>query len=226
MRALVVEDHQRIAGFLRRGLTEEGFAVDVAGDGDEGLAYALQEAYDVVVLDIGLPGMDGLELCKELRRRGNRVPVLMLTARDTVADRISGLDSGADDYLTKPFAFGEFLARIRALLRRANDRPTNELRAGDLVLDPLRHEVRRAGEVISLPLKEYAILEYLLQQPGRVATRSMIAEHVWGYDFASESNVIDVHVRSLRQRLGDTREQPLIVTVRGVGYKVAVAESA
>src|SRR5487761_394260 len=136
MRLLVVEDHQRIAGFLKRGLTEEGFAVDVAYDGEEGLEYALRETYDAIVLDIGLPRLDGLAVCQVLRQKGDRVPILMLTARDAVADRIAGLDSGADDYLTKPFAFGEFLARIRALLRRANDRPTTELRAGDLVLDP------------------------------------------------------------------------------------------
>ncbi len=221
MRALVVEDQRRIARFLERGLSEEGFAVDVAYDGDEGLAFARHGAYDVIVLDVVLPGRDGLAVCAELRRQGNRVPILMLTARDTVADRIAGLDSGADDYLIKPFAFGEFLARIRALLRRAGDRPTNELRVRDLVLDPVRHEVRRAGAPVSLPAKEFAILEYLLQQPGRVATRAMIAEHVWGYDFASESNVIDVHIRSLRQKLGDTRERPLIETIHGVGYKVA-----
>lgn len=221
MRLLVVEDHQRIAGFLKRGLTEEGFAVDVAYDGEEGLEYALRETYDAIVLDIGLPRLDGLAVCQVLRQKGDRVPILMLTARDAVADRIAGLDSGADDYLTKPFAFGEFLARIRALLRRANDRPTTELRAGDLVLDPVRHEVRRGATEIQLPIKEFAILEYLLQQPGRVATRTMIAEHVWGYEFASESNVIDVHVRSLRKKLGDSHDQPLIETVRGVGYKIA-----
>lgn len=221
MRALVVEDQRRIARFLERGLSEEGFAVDVAYDGHEGLAFAEQGHYDLLVLDVVLPGRDGLAVCAELRRQGNRVPILMLTARDTVADRIAGLDSGADDYLVKPFAFGEFLARIRALLRRAGDRPTNELRLRDLVLDPVRHEVHRAGAPVSLPAKEFAILEYLLQQPGRVATRAMIAEHVWGYDFASESNVIDVHIRSLRQKLGDTRDRPLIETIRGVGYKVA-----
>jgi len=221
MRVLVVEDHRRIARFLERGLAEEGFAVDVAFDGEEGLAFAENGAYDVVVLDIVLPLMDGIALCRELRRQGNRVPILMLTARDTIADRIAGLDSGADDYLTKPFAFEEFMARVRALLRRGYDRTTNELRAGNVVLDPVRHEVRRGGTLIPLPAKEFAILEYLLQQPGRVATREMIAEHVWGYDFDSESNVIDVHVRALRQRLGDTRERPLIETVRGVGYKCA-----
>ncbi len=221
MRALVVEDHRQIARFLERGLVEEGFVVDVAYDGDEGLAFAEQAAYDLIVLDVVLPRRDGLALCAELRRQGNRVPILMLTARDTVADRIAGLDSGADDYLTKPFAFGEFMARIRALLRRAGDRPTNELRVRDVLLDPARHEVYRAGTLVPLPAKEFAILEFLMQQAGRVATREMIAEHVWGYGFASESNLIDVHVRSLRQKLGDTRNQPLIETIRGVGYKVA-----
>jgi DNA-binding response OmpR family regulator len=226
MRALVVEDHRRIAAFLKRGLEEEGFAVDAAYDGEEGLDYALHGVYDIITLDVVLPRMDGLALCRTLRERGNRVPILMLTARDTLSDRVTGLDSGADDYLTKPFAFAEFLARVRALLRRANDRSTTELRAGDIVLDPVRHEVRRAGAVVPLPLKEYAILEYLLQQPGRVVTRTMIAEHVWGYDYTSESNVIDVHVRSLRQRLGDTPERPVIATVRGVGYKIVAHEQS
>jgi two-component system copper resistance phosphate regulon response regulator CusR len=221
MRLLVVEDHRRIAALLKQGLAEEGFAVDVAYDGEEGLEYALAEPYDAIVLDIGLPRLDGLAVCRALRQRGDRVPILMLTARDAIADRIAGLNGGADDYLTKPFAFGEFLARIRALLRRANDRPTTELRVGDLVLDPVRHEVRRGRDQIQLPAKEFAILEYLLQQPGRVATRAMIEEHVWGSEFAGESNVIDVHIRSLRRRLGDQRDQPLIETVRGVGYRIA-----
>lgn len=221
MRVLVVEDQRKIAAFLQRGLEEEGYAVDVAADGEEGLDFVATAAYDVIVLDVILPLRDGLDVCRELRRRGSRVPVLMLTARDTVEDRIAGLDCGADDYLTKPFAFGEFLARLRALLRRGNDRRTPELAAADLVLDPVRHEVRRGGCVVLLPLKEYAILEYLLQQPGRVATRTMIAEHVWGYDFAAESNVIDVHIRSLRRKLDDGRTQPLIETVRGVGYRIA-----
>jgi DNA-binding response OmpR family regulator len=221
MRILVVEDQHKIAAFLRRGLEEEGYAVDCAGDGEEALDCAVSTSYDLIVLDIILPKRDGLAVCRDLRRRGDRVPILMLTARDTVDDRIAGLDCGADDYLTKPFAFGEFLARVRALLRRGSDHPTPELCAGDLVLDPARHEVRRGGTLIPLALKEYAILEYLLQQPGRVATRTMIAEHVWGYDFESESNVIDVHIRSLRKRLGEDGSPPLIQTVRGVGYKVA-----
>jgi DNA-binding response OmpR family regulator len=221
MRILVVEDQRKIAAFLRRGLEEVGYAVDLAEDGEEALEFTNTVAYDLIVLDIILPKRDGLAVCRELRERGSRVPILLLTARDTVDDRILGLDSGADDYLTKPFAFGEFLARIRALLRRGNERSTSELRLGNLVLDPARHEVRLNKKLVPLALKEYAILEYLLQHPGRVATRTMIAEHVWGYDFASESNVIDVHIRSLRRKLGDDGDQPLIQTVRGVGYKVA-----
>lgn len=222
MRVLVVEDQRKIAAFLQRGLEEEGYAVDVAVDGEEGLAFAATAPYDVIVLDVILPRQDGLAVCQTLRRRGSRVPILMLTARDTVEDRIAGLDSGADDYLTKPFAFGEFLARLRALLRRGNERGSPDLRAADVVLDPVRHEVRRGGAVVPLALKEYAILEYLLQQPGRVATRTMIAEHVWGYDFESESNVIDVHIRSLRRKLDAGREGTIIETVRGVGYRIAL----
>ncbi len=221
MRILVVEDQRKIAAFLRRGLEEEGYAVDLASDGEEGLDFATSALYDLIVLDVMLPKRDGLSVCRELRLQGSRAPILMLTARDTVADRIAGLDSGADDYLTKPFAFSELLARVRALVRRGNERSTPELRVADLVLDPVRHEVRRAGTLVPLPLKEYAILEYLLQQPGRVATRTMIAEHVWGYDFASESNVIDVHIRSLRRRLDSNGERAVIETVRGVGYRIA-----
>jgi len=221
MRVLIVEDQRKIAAFLRRGLEEEGYAVDLALDGEEGLDFAGAAPYDLVVLDIMLPKRDGLSVCRELRTRGCRVPILMLTARDTVEDRIAGLDSGADDYLTKPFAFGEFLARVRALVRRGSDRRSPELQVADIVLDPVRHEVRRAGEIVPLALKEYAILEYLLQQPGRVATRTMIAEHVWGYDFESESNVIDVHIRSLRRKLDAGRDRTAIETVRGVGYRIA-----
>lgn len=219
MRILVVEDQHKIAAFIRRGLEEEGYAVDLSADGEDALELAASTDYDVIVLDIILPKLDGLAVCRTLRQQGQRVPILMLTARDTVDDRIAGLDSGADDYLTKPFAFGEFLARIRALMRRSSDQPGPELSAGDLVLDPVRHEVRRGGEVIPLALKEFAILEYLLQQRGRVATRTMIADHVWGYNFDSESNVIDVHIRSLRRKLGEDAGQSLIQTVRGVGYK-------
>ena len=218
-----MEDHRRIADLLQQGLIEEGFAADVAYDGQEGLGLALCEVYDAIVLDIGLPSLDGLAVCRRLRERGHRVPVLMLTARDAVADRIAGLDGGADDYLTKPFDFGEFVARIRALLRRANDRATTEMRLGELVVDPVRRQVRRGSEEIPLPAKEFAILEYLLQQPGRVATRAMIEAHVWGSDFANESNVIDVHIGALRRRLGDRRDRPLIETVRGVGYRVTEA---
>ncbi len=220
MRLLIVEDHRRMADALKQGLVEEGYAVDVASDGEEGLALALQEPYDAIVLDLGLPRLDGVALCKALRRSGNCVPILMLTARDALDDRIDGLNVGADDYLTKPFAFGELLARIRALLRRANQRVTSELQVRDLVLDPVRHQVRRGQEEIRLPAKEFALLEYLLQQPGRVATRAMIEEHVWGSEFAGESNVIDVHIRSLRKRLGDDPARPMIETVRGVGYRV------
>ncbi len=220
MRVLIVEDNRRIAAFVSRGLTEAGYAVDVAGDGDDALAWAGVAPYDLVVLDLILPGRDGLSVCRTLRAQGNRVPILILTARDAVDDRIAGLDAGADDYLTKPFAFGEFLARVRALVRRGAEAPAPALHAGNLTLDPARHEVRCNGKVIPLPLKQFAMLEYLLRQRGRVVTRTMLAEHVWGYDFESESNVIDVHIRALRRLLDPGRGESPIETVRGVGYRI------
>ncbi len=220
MRLLIVEDHRRIAGALKQGFQEEGFAVDLAYDGEDGLDLALREPYDAIVLDLTLPRLDGVELCRTLRREGRRVPILILTARDAIADRIDGLNTGADDYLTQPFDFGELLARVRALLRRAGQHATVELRAGDLVLDPVHHEVWRGQRQIRLPAKEFAILEYLMQQPGRVATRTMIEEHVWGADFAGESNVIDVHIRALRRCLDAEGGPSVIETVRGLGYRV------
>jgi DNA-binding response OmpR family regulator len=220
MRILVVEDERRIARFIQRGLEERHHTVDVAGDGDEALLLARTNRYDLIVLDLLLPRRDGMAVCQELRAGGERAPILMLTARDTVPDRVAGLNAGADDYLTKPFAFDEFIARVNALARRRNLDCIPTIRVADLELDPLRHEVRRAGRMIELTNKEYALLALLLQRPGQVFTRTQIAEGVWGLNFDSESNVIEVYVRSLRRKIDTGHERPLLYTVRGVGYAV------
>jgi DNA-binding response OmpR family regulator len=220
MRILVAEDEHKLAAVVRRGLEEHGYAVDVAYDGDDALAMAEIEPYDLIVLDIMLPGIDGLTVCRRLRSERRNVPVLMLTARDTVDDRVAGLDAGADDYLVKPFAFRELLARVRALLRRDGLSRDPILRVGDLEVDTVSHEVRRDGRQIELTSKEYAMLEYFMRNPNRVLTRTQIAEHVWDYDFMSMSNVIDVYVRYLRRKLGDDQEPRLFRTVRGTGYQL------
>jgi heavy metal response regulator len=218
MRVLVIEDERAIAQFIRQGLSEAGYAVDVAGDGEDGLDYALAAQYDVIVLDIMLPRMDGLRLLRELRERGVKTPVILLTARDTVEDRVQGLDAGADDYVVKPFAFSELLARIRALLRRPPLQTEAVLRVDDLEMDTARHEVRRAGHPIELSPREFALLEYLMRHPSQVLTRTQIAEHVWNFDFYYESNVVDVYVGYLRRKIDRGSDAPLIQTVRGVGY--------
>ena len=220
MRVLVVEDEQVMAQSLHWGLQAEGYVVDIAGDGIDGLWKAQENAYDVIILDVMLPGLDGLALCQRLRAGGRHLPVLLLTARDAVDDRVAGLDSGADDYLSKPFAFRELLARVRALLRREGRSREPVLRAGDLTLDPATREVRRGGRAIELTSKEYAVLEYLLHHPNRVLTRTQIAEHVWDYDFVAMSNVIDVYIRSLRRKLDDDGATRLLHTVRGTGYQL------
>ena len=226
MRILVVEDEHKLAGVLKRGLEEHGFAVDVAYDGEDGLALATVTPYDLLVLDIMLPNVDGLRLCQKLRAQNIHMPVLMLTARDAVDDRVAGLDCGADDYLTKPFAFRELLARIRALLRRDARVATDPmLRIADLQIDTVSHEVRRAGKVIELTSKEYSILEYFARNPNRVLTRTQIAEHVWDFDFVSMSNLIDVYIGYLRRKLGDDSEPRLLRTVRGTGYQLRVASA-
>jgi DNA-binding response OmpR family regulator len=220
MRILVVEDEPKLADAVRRGLVEQGYAVDVACDGQAGLDLAEVEPYDLIVLDVMLPGLDGLELCRRLRAARRNMPVLMLTARDAIDDRVAGLDSGADDYLVKPFAFRELQARVRALLRREGQSKDPILRAGDLELDPFSHEVRRAGRPVELTSKEYAILEYFLRNPNRVLTRTQIAEHVWDYDYASMSNVVDVYIGYLRRKLADDQEPRLMRTIRGTGYQL------
>lgn len=221
MRILVVEDESSIANFIRQGLSEAGYAVDVASDGQEGLAYALAAEYDVLVLDIMLPYLDGLEVLRETRRQGLKVPTLMLTARDTVDDRVSGLDAGADDYLVKPFAFPELLARIRALLRRPPLQTGTTLIVGDLEMDTVVHQVRRQNRPIELSPREYAVLEYLMRHPNQVLTRTQIGEHVWNFDFYNESNVVDVYIGYLRRKIDRAGDAPLIHTIRGVGYCIS-----
>jgi len=218
MRLLVVEDEKKVARFIKKGLEEEGYAVDLAFDGEEGLARALDRIHDLIILDIALPKMDGLQALKKLRDGKVPTPVLLLTVRATIEDKVLGLDSGADDYLTKPFAFQELLARIRALLRRKVGAGPPLLQVEDLVLDPARHLVTRGGERIDLTSKEFALLEYLMRNAGRVLSRAMISEHVWDYDFDTETNVIDVYVNYLRRKIDSGREKKLIHTVRGSGY--------
>jgi heavy metal response regulator len=218
MRILVVEDERKVARFIERGLKEECYAVDVAPDGEEGLWRALNTPYDLIVLDVLLPKKDGFQVLRELRAAGNPSRVLMLTARDSIEDRVRGLDAGADDYLVKPFAFAEFLARVRALLRRSTDEGPVLLRALDLELNTKTHKVSRAGQPVALSAKEFAVLEYLLRHPDEVVTRTQLAEHVWDENFDSFSNVIDVTVHHLRERVDHDFEPKLIHTVRGAGY--------
>ncbi|MDX1664882.1 MAG: response regulator transcription factor [Candidatus Promineifilaceae bacterium] len=224
MRILVVEDESSIAKFIAQGLEEAGHAVDVAGDGRAGLEYALIADYDVIVLDIMLPAMTGLEMLRALRRRGEKVPVILLTARDDVDDRVAGLDAGADDYLVKPFAFPELLARVRALLRRPPLQSGTVLEVGELTMDTSTREVKRGERRVELTPREYAVLEYLMRHPGQVLTRTQIGEHVWNFDFYHESNVIDVYIGYLRRKIEQEGEAPLIHTVRGVGYRIDAAD--
>jgi two-component system OmpR family response regulator len=223
VRVLVVEDEVKMVRAIRRGLEQEGYAVDTAPDGHEALYLAGESDYDAVVLDVMLPGLDGLEVCRRMRAAGRWAPVLMLTARDGVPDRIAGLDAGADDYLVKPFAFGELLARLRALIRRgASERPA-VLRVGDLVLDPAAHAVTRAGTPVDLSAREFTLLEFLMRHAGRVVTRTDILEHVWDYNYDGLSNVVDVYVGYLRRKLEHPFGRTLIRTVRGVGYALVPA---
>ena len=224
MHILIVEDEKKVASFLERGLVAEHYTVDVAHDGDTGLARALEGRYDLVILDLMLPGRDGAAVLRELRARGQTLPVLLLTARATVSDKVRGLDLGADDYLTKPFEFAELLARVRALLRRGGAAPGPTLALADLTLDPATREVKRAGRRIELTAREYALLEFLLRNPGRVLSRALIAEHVWGVRFDTFTNVIDVYVNYLRRKIDTGFEPKLLHTVRGAGYVLKVPE--
>lgn len=218
MRLLVVEDERRMARYVCQALSQEGFAVDVAHDGLVALESAEAYDYDAIVLDLMLPGLDGLTLCRRLRRAGRRTPILILSARDMVDDRVQGLDAGADDYLVKPFAVEELTARIRALLRRRQTTEAPVLSVGDLGLEPSTRTVRRAGRPVALTKKEYALLEYFMRRPGIVLTRTMIAEHVWDHAFDNVSNVVDVYVKHLRDKIDQPGRPSFIHAVRGVGY--------
>ena len=224
MRILLVEDDMDLAQFIRKGLKEEQYAVDFAADGQEGLELALRNPYDLLILDIMLPKLDGLTLCRRLRAEGNRAPVVLLTARNTVQDKVSGLDTGADDYLTKPFAFAELLARVRALLRRGGPQQPTRLKAADLELDPASRKAWRAGKDIALTNKEYALLEFLLRNKNRVLTRTAIIEHVWDISYDPMTNIVDAHIRALRAKIDREFSPPLIATVRGAGYMLEEPE--
>ncbi|HEY8369602.1 MAG TPA: response regulator transcription factor [Thermodesulfobacteriota bacterium] len=226
MRVLVVEDERKVASFVQRSLEEEGFAVDVAYDGRVGLERALATDYDAVVLDVMLPEKDGLAVVSAMREEGRRTPVLLLTARQAVGDRVKGLDAGADDYLVKPFAVEELLARVRALIRRKDGIRPGPLTVGDLVLDPDTRRARRGDREIELTAKEYALLDYFMRNAGRVLTRAMIAEHVWNVDFDTFSNVIDVYVNYLRNKIDAPFDTKLIKTVRGMGYMIEAPKEA
>jgi two-component system, OmpR family, response regulator len=220
VRVLVVEDEVKMASLLQRGLREEGYAVDVASEGREALWLATENGYDAVILDVMLPDLDGFEVCRKLREAGRWSPVLMLTARDGIADRVTGLDAGADDYLTKPFSFAELLARVRALVRRgAPERPA-ELRVGDLILDPATRRVTRDGTPVELTAREFALLEFFMRHPGEVLSRTLLIEHVWDFAFAGDSNVVDVYVRYLREKVDRPFGRASIETVRGAGYRL------
>ena len=221
MRLLVVEDDPKLARVIARGLREEAYAVDVLGDGRDAIAQAAINSYDAIVLDIMLPGADGLTVCRELRARGIKTPILMLTARDAIADRIAGLDTGADDYLTKPFDFGELLARLRALLRRPEALQPAQMKIGDLEIDSLAHSVTRAGVPISLTSKEYALLELLTRHAGQVVSRADIVAHVWDDNHDPFTNAVEVYVNRLRGKIDREPWRPLIHTRRGAGYIVA-----
>ena len=225
MKILIIEDEPKTGKFLKKGLTEAGFVADVATDGRDGLHLALTESYDLVVLDVMLPGIDGWGVLREMRRADKQVPVLFLTARDQVDDRVKGLELGADDYLVKPFAFSELLARVRTLLRRSKDSHALEnLRVADLELDLPRRRVMRAGKRITLTAKEFALLELMMRRQGEVLPRSMIASQVWDMNFDSDTNVIDVAVRRLRAKIDDEFDVKLIRTMRGMGYVLEAPE--
>jgi two-component system OmpR family response regulator len=218
MRILVVEDEVKMSRLLRRGLEREGYAVDVADDGDDALSQATEYDFDAIVLDVMIPGRDGFEVCRELRARGRWSPVIMLTARDAIEDRVQGLDAGADDYLAKPFAFEELLARLRALVRREPKERPASISVRDIVLDPAAHSVARAGSPVDLSTREFALLEFMMRRAGEVVTRTDLLEHVWEYNYAGGSNVVDVYVGYVRRKLGATADDPIIRTVRGKGY--------
>ena len=224
MRVLLVEDEHRLSSVLKKGLEEDGFAVDAAFDGEEGLFLAQSEDYDLILLDVMLPKMDGIEVCRRLRGQNIKTPVLMLTAKSQVEDKVAGLDSGADDYLTKPFAFLELRSRIQALLRRSRQEASPLLTLADLELDPIRHKVARAVRPVDLTPKEFAVLEFLLRRKNEVVTRTMITEHVWDYNFEGMSNVVDVFMAAIRRKIDKGTAVKLIHTIHGVGYKAGLEQ--
>ena len=223
MRVLLVEDDARLSVSLAASLGDAGYAVDVVGDGEQAELFAEAAPYDGIILDVMLPKRDGVLVCRTLRARGLTTPILMLTARDAIEDRVQGLESGADDYLVKPFALHELLARLRALLRRNAPSKTGALILGDLIADPATHAVTRAGQPIILSAREFALLEYFLRHPRQILTREMIESHIWNYDFLSASNVVDVYVRRLRRKIDDPFPDKMIETARGLGYRIHAA---
>lgn len=220
MTILVVEDEIKITRFIKKGLEMDHYTVETAYDGEEALEKIEVNDYDLIILDIMLPKLDGIEVCKRVREKKIEAPIIMLTAKDTVDDRVKGLDAGADDYLGKPFAFGELLARIRALLRREKSTKATKLKVADLTLNPATHEVFRGDKEIYLSSKEYRLLDYMMRRPGNVCTRTMIGEHIWGYNFNDDSNVIDVYISYLRKKIDTGFNNKLIHTIRDVGYKI------
>ena len=224
MKILLVEDEKKVANFVRSGLKSEGFTVDLAADGEEGLFLAQGGGFDLIILDILLPKLDGITVCKKLRTEGKTMPIIMLTAKDSVEDRVRGLDAGADDYLTKPFSFAELLARVRALTRRHKATEQEPLAVGDLTLDPETFEARRGGKKIPLSATEFRLLKYLMENSSHVVTKALILENVWGYDFSPESNVVDVYIKYLRDKIDKGFKSGLIKTVRGIGYRLCAAD--
>ncbi|MBX3175756.1 MAG: response regulator transcription factor [Candidatus Hydrogenedentes bacterium] len=220
MNVLLVEDEKRIAGFVKKGLAEQGFQVDHVADGDEALERMLSRPYDAIVLDIMLPGRDGLSVLRQFRKKGHAAPVILLTARSALDERVEGLNAGADDYLTKPFYVEELVARLHAVIRRASDEPMSLLRAGEVAVNVLTREVTVGGEPVKLTAREFGLLEYMMRNPGRVYTRTQLLEHVWGYDFDPSTNLVDVHIQRLRKKVSPDKDNPLIETIRGVGYRV------
>ncbi|MGC2061597.1 MAG: response regulator transcription factor [Thermodesulfovibrionales bacterium] len=219
MNILLVEDEQGVAGFIKKGLEEEQYSVDLAINGDEGLVLATTRLYDLLILDVMLPGINGIDLCQQIRERAIQTPILMLTAKDSVRDKVLGLNSGADDYMTKPFSFEEFLARIHALLRRKPDKLT-EMTHHELRVDTIAHRVFVSDQEVVLRPKEYAILVYLLKNKGKVISRAQMLSDIWGYDFNPNTNFVDVHIKSLREKLGQFSSFPFVQSVRGVGYMI------
>ncbi|HAS55302.1 MAG: DNA-binding response regulator [Nitrospirae bacterium GWC2_57_13] len=224
MKVLLIEDDAKIASFVKKGLKEQGFVVDACGDGDDGYAHATGQQYDVIVLDIMLPGPDGLSILRRLREEKNTVPVILLTARSALNERIEGLNLGADDYLCKPIYLEELVARIRAVTRRASGEQLSVMQSGDIVVNLITREVRLGKKKVELTAREFSLLELLMRSPGRVFTRTQLLEHNWGYDFDPQTNVVDVYIRRLRSKLDADSDVPLIETVRGVGYRLIKRE--